>query len=38
MTAVLDASALPRVPPGRPGSDVVEVAMDGEPVCGAANW
>ena len=35
---VLDASALLAFLQGEPGSDVVESALDGEPICGAANW
>lgn len=38
MTAVLDASALLAFLQGEPGSDVVEDQLDGEPICGAANW
>ena len=35
---VLDASALLAFLQGEPGADVVERALDGGGVCGAANW
>ncbi|MDZ7674568.1 MAG: type II toxin-antitoxin system VapC family toxin [Acidimicrobiales bacterium] len=38
MTAVLDASALLAFLQGEAGTDVVEEQLDGEPICGAANW
>ena len=38
MSVVLDASAVLAFVQDEPGADVVEAALDGQAICGAANW
>ena len=38
MTIVLDVSTLLAYLQDEPGSDLVEAALQREPICGAANW
>ena len=38
MTVVVDASAILAFVQDEPGADVVEVALNGRAICGAANW